>query len=126
MGYTFKTPLDGRVLESFYEGDLRYALKMFEICLEQLPAEVAALEDSERKKDIEESRKILHKIKPTFTMVGNDPLSNHCTVVEKSIASGVVTFEDVKEDILSIIEEIRETLLLLGEESDNLKQHLNQ
>lgn len=123
--FQFSTPLDSSVLEDFYQGDLSYALMMFEICIEQMPVEIAQLREEIKLDSAEGCRKILHKIKPTFGMVGNEPLSNHIAKIEKRIAGGGVSLSDVHEEITSIIEEIQETLLLLEQESINLKRHLN-
>lgn len=124
--YTFSTPLDGEVLESFYGGDLEYALDMFEVCLAEMPNDLSNLRLAFADKNALDCRKILHKIKPTFTMVGNDPLSQECTRVEKLIHAQNVSFEFVQEDVSSIIEEIDQTLSLLAQESTNLRQFLQQ
>ncbi|GGH72812.1 MAG: Hpt domain-containing protein [Bacteroidetes bacterium] len=123
--FQFSTPLDSNVLDDFYQGDLSYALMMFEICIEQMPIEVVQLKEEIEHNSPEGCRKILHKIKPTFGMIGNEPLSAHIAMIEKRIAGGGVTISDVQDELLSIVEEIQETLLLLEQESTNLKRHLN-
>lgn len=90
-----------------------------------MPLEVESLLAGLNSRSLEGCRKILHKIKPTFTMVGNDPLSQEITLVERRIASGTVQLDDVEKQILDIIDEIRETLVLLEQETNNLKRFLN-
>ncbi|NVK29177.1 MAG: Hpt domain-containing protein [Flavobacteriia bacterium] len=124
--YSFSTALDNNVLEDFYEGDLTYALSMFELFLEQIPLEVISLQDGLANENLEGCRRVLHKIKPNFVMVGNSPLSEHCTKIERDIKVGLINFGQAKPEIDSIIEEIEETLILLKEETAQLKQHLNQ
>ncbi|KAB2814203.1 Hpt domain-containing protein [Phaeocystidibacter luteus] len=124
--YSFKTALDSSVLEDFYEGDLGYALSMFELFNEQIPLEISTLQEALSKGDLEGCRRVLHKIKPNFVMVGNSPLSEFCTKIERDIKVGLINFDQAKPEIESIIEEIQETLILLKEETAQLKQHLNQ
>lgn len=59
-------------------------------------------------------------------MVGNEPLTQFCTTIEKGIKEGQYTMEKVAPEIESIIEEINQTLILLELETKDLKQFLNQ
>lgn len=124
--FKFSTPLDSEVLSSFYDGDLNYALMMFEIFLAEIPAEVEKLCIELEQDNLEGCRSVLHKIKPNFIMVGNEPLTNYCTKIEKGIKEGSLSMEQVRPEIESIVEEINQTLILLQQETNDLKQYLNQ
>lgn len=124
--FTFTTALDGDVLTTFYDGDLNYAMMMFEIFLAEIPREVERLRGQLALENLEECRSALHKMKPNFVMVGNEPLTEFCSKLEKNIKEGHLSFEQAKPEIESVLEEINQTLILLEQETIALKQHLNQ
>lgn len=122
--FAFTTILDGSIINDFYDGDLEYALSMFEVIIEVMPVEVDVLKNALNSSDLEECRSCLHRIKPNFKMAGNFELSEFCSRVEKSIKEEQLPFEKAKPEIESIIEEIEQTLSLLQQETLNLKAHL--
>lgn len=124
--FRFSTALDSSVLSSFYDGDLNYALMMFEIFLVEIPGEIDTLRTELEQENLEGCRRILHKIKPNFVMVGNEPLTDYCTKIEKGIKEGQYSMQKVAPEIESIVEEINQTLILLEQETNDLKQFLNQ
>lgn len=122
--FEFSTGLDSSVINTFYLGDLQHTHMMFELCLEQLPMSLGMLKTELSQGTLDGCTKVLHKLKPTFTMVGNDPLSQHIGSIHKQMLSGTL-LAHFKEDILDIISEIEKTILLLEHETTNLKTYLN-
>ncbi len=126
MKFSFSTPLETEVLDHFYEGDLEHALEMFELFVSQIPLVIEALKVEMNTKNLEGCRMILHRIKPNFTMIGNTPLTNHCTKIEGQIKTGQIDFDTALPEISSIVEEMAETLKHLEKETTNLQQFLNK
>ncbi|MGB0429981.1 MAG: PAS domain S-box protein [Bacteroidia bacterium] len=76
------TELDQNVLEELYFGDESYAFEMFDHFLQVIDQQIEELKDVIRNKDWKESRRLTHKIKPGFSMVGLPSLQEICSVLE--------------------------------------------
>lgn len=81
--YHFSPELDSESLEEIYEGDLDYALCMFQTYVETLGDELILLQQVKEKKEVVEIRKIVHKVKPNFSMVGLPKLYHAAVKLEK-------------------------------------------
>lgn len=122
--YNFITVLDSGIMEEFYDHDLAYALSIFELWLQQFPLDLKELETQIDAKDMPAIRSTLHRMKPSFTMVGNEPLTIETNRVEKGISNFNPTFEEVETNLLDLLEEMRETHRLVMIETENLQKQL--
>ena len=112
--YHFSPELDSASLEEIYEGDLDYTLCMFETYVETLGDELTLLKQVLEEKKVLEIRKIAHKIKPNFSMVGLPHLYHEAVNIEKScdrnpemtaeLQQGVEDFQAAAENSLGLID----------------------
>ena len=106
--YQFNEKFDKDSLEMYYDGDIEYALEMFEIFNEQLEESLPELKESLTSGDPMSVRHFVHKLKPTFTMVGFPSTSAYFESWEQAIDKGVPMdhvkkyWEDTQGSILSI------------------------
>lgn len=90
--FSFTRQLDVDFLESLYEGDYVYACQVFGSFLEETTRELALLKEYESQNDQKNFRTHLHKIKPTFSLVGvcsltqlSETLIRECDIPGKNI-----------------------------------------
>jgi len=82
-GFEFSNLLNRNYLNDLYEGDLEYAADMFETFLDYTVKELPSLRPLIESGDYEQSRKLAHKLKPTFAMVGLTDLQQKMLKIEK-------------------------------------------
>jgi response regulator RpfG family c-di-GMP phosphodiesterase len=87
--------LDVSYLQKFYGGDHDHAADMFEIFLLHTVKEVPQLRLLIEEEDWEATRRLAHRIKPNFSMVGLTQLEKKILVIEK--------MADQKEDANTLI-----------------------
>lgn len=68
--FQFHPRLDAEALQGLYDSDLEYARDMFEVFLQNTHPELAVLEAAFQAGDLNAFARQVHKIKPTFAMVG--------------------------------------------------------
>jgi hypothetical protein len=68
--FAFNPLLDVGFLHSIYEGDYTYAKEVFGNFLNEIRKEIYEMETAWQQADIKKFRSTLHKIKPTFSLVG--------------------------------------------------------
>ena len=95
--FIFSPLLDSDYLSELYGDDLEYALEMFEIFLQNTPAEIDMLFVTVTSKDYQGTAKITHKIKPTFNMVGLTRQSKILDELEIKAKNENVPFKEFKE-----------------------------
>lgn len=76
MGFEFNKLLDTEFLQALYMDDTLYAEEVFGNFLKQTEAEILKLDDLANTGDIYKFRAQLHKIKPTFSLVGLSNLTH--------------------------------------------------
>ena len=81
--------LDVSYLESFYEEDYESALEMFEMFLDQIVPEIKEMEALLETKAWVQLRALVHKVKPTFSMVGLTFLTDKAAAIEKDLDRGL-------------------------------------
>ena len=81
--------LDVPYLESFYEDDYESALEMFEMFLDQIVPEIKELEALTAAQSWAQLRALIHKVKPTFSMVGLTFLTDKAAMIEKDLDDGL-------------------------------------
>jgi HPt (histidine-containing phosphotransfer) domain-containing protein len=85
--YKYSEVLDSTCLNDLYGEDTDYALQMFEIYVDMIGGQCSSLIDAVKAEDRELLRKVAHKIKPVFTMVGLPQLTTLSEQIEKESAS---------------------------------------
>ena len=85
--FTFSDKLDSEYLKQAYGNDAEYALDMFETYLDIIEDDLLLIKDSISTSDLEALSKQLHRIKPTFTMVGISEITKTIEVVEPILES---------------------------------------
>lgn len=80
--YCFDESLDTKCLEEFYEGDVEYALEMFQMFIQSFPRYWSEVKAAQKEVDYDKARELFHKIKPTFSMVGLPELTEKFKLFE--------------------------------------------
>ena len=69
----------------FYNGDEDYALEMFELFVRQYDEQITILKALLKSKRYEKAKKIVHKMKPTFSMVGAPVIQDSFQLMEDKL-----------------------------------------
>ena len=85
--FAFSDKLDAEYLRQAYGNDAEYALDMFETYLDIIEDDLLLIKDSISTDDREALSKQLHRIKPTFTMVGISEITTTIEAVEPILES---------------------------------------
>jgi HPt (histidine-containing phosphotransfer) domain-containing protein len=93
--FTFSDSLDTVYLKRAYGNDSEYALDMFETYLDIIDDDLLLIQDSIKTNDHSALKKQLHRIKPTFTMVGIGEITKNIESVESELDS--MTTEKMEE-----------------------------
>lgn len=89
LAFSFNQAFDQYSLQMYYDGDIEYALEIFNIFIVQLEESLPMLIESLKGGQPENVRKIVHKLKPTFTMVGFPKTTTYFEVWEKELDKGM-------------------------------------
>ncbi len=89
LTFSFNQAFDQYSLQMYYDGDIEYALEIFNIFIVQLEESLPLLIESLKGGQPENVRKIVHKLKPTFTMVGFPKTTTYFEVWEKELDKGM-------------------------------------
>lgn len=92
------------LIREFLGDDIEYQNEMFQIFLDSVSPEIAGIEGAFSRKDLSQVNKLLHKIKPTFRMVGLQDTFEIIQDIEKAAAKGQTDVLDKKDTILKEIE----------------------
>lgn len=106
--FEFSNLLNQNYLKDLYEGDLEYAADMFETFLDYTVKEFPSLRPLIEANDLENGRKLAHKLKPTFAMVGLTDLQQKMLQIEKMAEEQTASAE-----ILSALDFVEEQLKIL-------------
>jgi len=102
--FNFSKNLDHKLLNQTYQSDLDYAYDMFSIFNEIIFDEIGLLNKFKEAKEYDEVRKLAHKIKPTFSMVGLTKFSLLMSEIEGSASKN----DDVK--VSSLIKQFNDKI----------------
>ncbi len=94
--FKFNKRLDAKLLEELYFNDWDYVREMFKIFIENTVPEYSTLQNAFVAEDWEEVRRLAHKIKPTFSMVGLSDIEALMLELEHS-AKNRVPKEELEE-----------------------------
>ena len=119
--YKYSDVLDSACLEDLYGDDTEYALQMFEIYVDMIEGQCTKLMEAVESDDRETTRKLSHKIKPVFTMVGLPRLTKLSEQIEKESGSGKQEWLITHSSELN--EEVRDTLPSIITEIEKLKKN---
>ena len=122
-GFEFSDVLDTDYLNQAYGKDSVYALEMFQTFLEIIENELIIIRESLDEDNNEEIRKKLHRIKPTFTMVGLKQISDNIESLEKKLMANEEV--NLKNWYQEIDKEINEYIPVLKQEVEKLNQWQN-
>ena len=89
LDFSFNKNFDQYSLQMYYDGDLEYALEIFNIFIVQLEESLPMLTEALKEQRSNDVRNIVHKLKPTFTMVGFPKTTTYFEVWEKAIDKGI-------------------------------------
>lgn len=83
--YVFSSSLDSTYLKEAYADDCNYALDMFEIFTSIIDDELLEIKNTIQTKNQEDIGRALHRMKPTFTMVGLREVSDCIASLEDDV-----------------------------------------
>ncbi|MDX1700568.1 MAG: ATP-binding protein, partial [Melioribacteraceae bacterium] len=115
----FNKNLDYQYLKKFYDGDMEYAGEMFEIFIDEVYPEYKIMIDEALRGNIEQTRKLIHKITPSFSMVGLTDMEKNMKqlkqlmvepVDKEAIRKEINTIQGKLDIFLPIIESEKERL----------------
>ena len=116
LAFSFNQAFDQYSLQMYYDGDIEYALEIFNIFIVQLEESLPMLIESLKGGQPENVRKIVHKLKPTFTMVGFPKTTTYFEVWEKELDKGMIgnkamqKWLDVKTEIENIVSLVKQEI----------------
>lgn len=120
--FDFSPELDQAYLNSLYEDDLSYAREVFEGFLTETGREFALIKEYHANGDIQQVRRNLHKIKPTFSFVGLTPITEESeTVIVLCDQASQPT--DIEPACTDLFEKIEKALDLVQKETVRLKEY---
>ncbi len=121
LKYAYAQEFDTTTLDMYYGEDISYALEMFEIFSEQLKESIPEIQVALSTSNRIGLRHLVHKLKPTFTMVGFPSLTKYFEKWEQDLDQPNLSFElfpGVWEDINP---KVMETLNLVDKEIIKMK-----
>ena len=108
LAFSFTKAFDQFSLQMYYDGDIEYAREIFNIFIVQLEESLPMLIEALKKQQSNDVRNIVHKLKPTFTMVGFPKTTTYFEVWEKELDMGMSGNKAMQKwlDVKSEIENI--------------------
>ena len=108
LAFSFTKAFDQYSLQMYYDGDIEYAREIFNIFIVQLEESLPMLIEALKKQQSNDVRNIVHKLKPTFTMVGFPKTTTYFEVWEKELDMGMSGNKAMQKwlDVKSEIENI--------------------
>jgi len=125
LDYKYSEVFDTSTLDMYYGDDVEYALDMFNIFSEQLEEILPLIENALDIKNRSDLRHNVHKLKPTFTMVGFPALTTFFEQWEREIDRTDLDFDVFQGRWDEIEEKVKQTLLVVHQEAKNMQDFLN-
>ncbi len=121
--FIFSAELDRNFLQSLYEGDLQYAIEVFENFLVDTKKESDDLKKLYEENDVKKIRQTLHKVKPTFAFVGLTSLTEE---VEEVISScdQATNISEVEPGCSNLLNKFENSFRLIQAELERMKNHM--
>ncbi|MFK7935390.1 MAG: response regulator [Saprospiraceae bacterium] len=116
----FATGLDRDYLAEFYQDDYEYAADMFATFLDYTVKEFPKIQSFFLEKDYAATQKLVHKLKPTFAMVGLTDLEHSLTILEKDLEEqpaqvALVDLQSIENQLTKSVPILQDTLRKLEE-----------
>jgi len=115
---------DQASLREIYEGDMEYMVFMFETFVESIEPELQALEQAFQAQDLVAIKRITHKIKPNFSMVGLPKYHLIAMELEEQCDLGATPFSAIKPVVEGFLVQSREATELVKREAQRMAQNL--
>ncbi|MBI1304977.1 MAG: PAS domain S-box protein [Bacteroidetes bacterium] len=121
--FHFSKELDRQLLIDSYDNDIEYAADIFSTFLSNTPDELKRVQEFIKQNKTAEIRTIIHRIKPTFQMVGLPAISVMCSDAEKLA-------DEKNEDFMLKVNEITDafesTRSLIISELERMQNYIKQ
>lgn len=115
-----KSPIAEEVMKNYFYNDYTYAIKMFKLFLDETLPEARLLQKLYAANQFTAIKKIAHKIKPAFKMMGAESVANNLdileqindkqeirAIVEKVMISIQITQKKVEEDYKYLVQKLK-------------------
>jgi len=120
--FQFSERLDQEFLQSIYDDDVSFAQEVFSGFLSETQNELELIENHFNNADLGSLRKALHKVKPTFSLVGLTKITEDIEfLIVKCDSSASV--QQVEQPYNDILQSIRQSLPLVREELNRMESH---
>lgn len=125
QAFIFSEYFDISFLEELYGGDLVAAVEVFNSAHMQIVDELGFAAEHFKEGNIPAVKKVYHKIKPLFGYVGLTEVQDFVQRFEESChqAQSKAQLQDAYDNINAII---GEAIIRIQQESERLKDHINQ
>ncbi|MEN7551369.1 PAS domain S-box protein [Rapidithrix thailandica] len=122
LQFQFHEMLDQAHLDAIYEGDMEYALEMFELFFKVILPDFEQLQELVKLRSKEEFRRMVHKLKPSFSMIGLTELTHDMSTMEE-LASAKKSRQVLEEKLHQIQTKLNEYLPIIKNELQRLKNN---
>lgn len=120
--FIFNSLLDSEMLESLYENDIAYAQEVFAGFLSETTNSLSQINQYFSEGDLHGLRRVFHKIKPTFSLVGLTPLTHQCEAFIVC-CDRCEAARDVADEFDEITRTINRSLPIIHEEITRMKNY---
>lgn len=117
---TYSDSLDKKFLIEAYGDDLDYAEEIFELFLSEYPKEMHQLITFIRDKNMKDLTHHVHKMKPTFQMVGLTTVSRRFQEIEDRL--NAVPSPEILKELSTLIDDLPRSISIVKEELERLKK----
>ena len=121
--YEFDEALDRAFLDQMYGGDVSYTIQIFDIFLSQTLLELEQLRSAIRDQDRKRTFQLVHKIKPTFDMVGLTSTRSILAEIEAN-AGEQVNFQKIKSLIVEVNEHVDRFIPIIQAEIKKMRAYI--
>jgi len=118
--FEYNSNLDGEYLREAYGEDLEYAEEMFRLFLREYPAEISHLMRCHRRENISDLAGQVHKMKPTFQMVGLTDITKRFQEFENQLKGEFST--SALSELTNLVDELPQRISVVEEELVNIRK----
>ena len=118
--FIFNNEIDAAYIYEMYENDYPYIATIFKAILDNYDEDLAVIRDQYRNKNLEQLRKSVHKIKPTFGFAGMLAVQEKCREFENK-CQAAISIGEIEMDFSEWIKQLEEAGIIIMEEYKKLK-----
>ena len=122
--FEFSKSFDTEYLKGLYDNDLVWVEDIFATVLNTYEQDVAVIAQRLSENNLEDLRKAIHKIKPSYGFVGLLPMQQRCQLVEDK-CKNASSIDDVKGETQALIAEAERLKAVITTEYKRLKEFNN-